>query len=252
MKNMNNERSVAYSKKIVIFFDILGFKDLIENNINTPGLIDDVLRTAYLSSEQPFNGEIINFSDTIIQIFEPSRDLGGDETSDFASYINNLLDAVQRVQNTLLLRYKVVIRGAMVLGDIYYNQDTNTIFGPALNKAAGLEKLASTPRVILDDSIVEKLNVKDHEETVFLNYSIDDDGLYYADPFQYMAKTKYEQSTKLPQLKTKVEEIISEIKDRSIEKEEKEKILDKYNWLIKKIEKREKEDLVAARERLNK
>lgn len=73
---MNNERSVEYSQKIVIFFDILGFKDLIDNN--TPGLIDDILRTVYLSSEQPFeNCYSINFSDSIIQIFEPHRDMGG-------------------------------------------------------------------------------------------------------------------------------------------------------------------------------
>ena len=45
--------------------------------------------------------------------------------------------------------------------------------------------------------------------------------------------------------------IIKDIENRNIEKEEKEKRLLKYDWLIKKLEKRENEDLVAARERLN-
>lgn len=244
---MNNEskldQSIEYNKKIVVFFDILGFKDLIENNLQNPEFVNDVLNTAYLSSEQPFaNCEVIKFSDSVIQILDPKSPTLDD--NEFFYYINNIMEAVNRVQLKILRMHKVVIRGAIVLGDIYFNAEKNTIFGPALNKAAELEGKAKYPRVILDESIFNKLDKEKHE-LVFSNFTLDEDEVYYADPFQFIAKTESEKR-ELPIFKAIVEEIINALTGRNAI----DSVLDKYYWLLKKIEEREREDFVAAKERL--
>lgn len=243
------EQKIKYNRRIIIFFDILGFKDLIDNNLYNPELVNRILETAYLASEQPYNCQIINFSDTIIQIFELKYNLDDSEDEDFTYYINNLLDAVQRVQMQLLVKYGVVIRGSIVLGEIYYNRQSNTIFGPALNRAAELEKLADTPRVIIDSTIINNLKYTESTESVFFNFSKDEDGYYYANPFKWVAKTNYEQKNILPNLKVKIEEIINKINSRKDVVEPK-KVLRKYEWLLKKLEERENEDLIKARDSL--
>lgn len=122
---------VKYEKKILVFFDLLGFKALIENNPYNPKLINDILRTTYLTSQAKYKCEFINFSDTVIQIFEPKRDIPGIEDenpNDFANYIHLILESTHIAHLNLLKRFKISMRGSIVLGDIYYNKEANVLF----------------------------------------------------------------------------------------------------------------------------
>lgn len=242
---------VSYTKKLLVFYDLLGFKDLINENLNRPEIIKTILDTVYkYSKSNTYDFHLLNFSDSIILIFEPENPL---PDIPFKYYLNNILENVNRVQVNLLLQFKVAIRGAIVLDDIYYNPQENIIFGPALNKAAGLEKNAYYPRVIIDKAIIEKLNINEKHEMTFLNFTIDEEKNYYANPFHFIAQTKYEQkNSHMQNLKKVIVEIIQDIKEWDInQKPYKKDVLHKFNWLLLKLIEREVEDLNSARQKLN-
>lgn len=243
------ETGVKYNEKILVFYDLLGFKNLIDNNLETPEKVKLILNDVYRYSNYNNNFQLINFSDTIIQIFELESNIKG---VSFTDHLNNILDAINRVQANLLLNHKVAIRGAVVLGEIYFNEDENIIFGPALNTAATLEKEAIYPRVIIDKSIVDKLDVKEKEKMSFLSFTIDENGQYYANPFQYLAKTPYEQKNGLIQdLKKNLIEIIIDIEKWDGEKlKNRDSVLKKFYWLLVRLNEREEEDLKIAQENL--
>lgn len=243
-----HEKEVKYSKKILVFFDLLGFKNLIDNNLETPDKVKSILNDVYhYSKGQSYDFQLINFSDSIILIFESESN---DKDISFTNYINNILGAINRVQLNLLLNHKVAIRGAAVLGDIYYNEKENIIFGPALNTAAGLEKDAVYPRIIIDKSIVDKLDVKESEEMVFLNFTIDENNELYANPFQYLVKTPYEQKNGvINDLKKNLVEIIQEIEQWDVkEQKHRDSVLQKFRWLLNRLNEREVLDFKRAKE----
>lgn len=254
---MMNEQSVniSYNKKVLVFFDLLGFKDLIEKNMDSPQLVNDILNETNLFSQQEsyaYKYDSLSFSDTVIQIFDLEICLKEYEDN-VKEFISRILEAINRVQVHLLLKYKVAIRGAIVLDDVYCNVEKNVIFGPALNKAATLEKKAFYPRILIDESIASKLEIEDRIETTFLNFTVDEKGIYYANPFQYVAKTPYEQKNgAMQKLKSNIIEIIQEIGLRIESEEHKKNILEKWNWLLLKLIEREVEDLKSAREILMK
>ena len=233
------ETEVKYSEKILVFYDLLGFKNLIDKNLGNPEKVKLVLNDVYhFTKIQPINFQLINFSDTIIQIFEIESSI---EDVNLNYYINNILGAVNNVQVNLLLKHKVAIRGAVVMGEIYYNEEENVIFGPALNTAAALEKDAVYPRVIIDKSISDKLDINEKIEMTFLNFTVDENGQYYANPFQYIAQTSYEQKNgDIQNLKKNLIEIIQEIETWDIkEHKHRDSVLEKFRWLLVRLNERE-------------
>lgn len=250
---LNNEKEIVYSKRVLVFYDLLGFKDLIERSLENPYLVNKILKEFFSISGQEafaYNYEQINFSDTIIQIFDPEKCLPTYEDN-YSQFINRVLEAVNRAHIYLLTEYKIAIRGSIVYGDIYYKKEDNIIFGPALNRAATLEKQTIYPRVILDESIVSLLEVKETIETTFLNYTFDQEGRYYANPFQYIAKTKHEQKKgDIQKIKQNLLEMIKEVENSEVEEKEKKKIIDKIQWLLVQLVEREMLDLDNAKNHL--
>lgn len=248
------DAEVVYSKKILVFYDLLGFKNLIERREGNPHIVNQILKEFFFISKQEhftFNYQQINFSDTIIQIFDPEKclDIYEDNLSQF---IDRILDAINRVHNHLLLKHNLAIRGAIVYGDLYYNEGENIIFGPALNTAATLEKKAKYPRIIIDESISNQLEIKEEIETTFLNYTVDKDGKYYANPFHYIAKTKYEQKKgDIQIIKQNLLDMIKEVESWEANTEEKNKVLEKFHWLLVRLIERELLDMNHAKELLS-
>lgn len=144
-----------YENRVVLFLDILGFKNIIKDTVDNFGNENEekieLLKHLILSMRSKFrsfkseysNAKMVTqFSDSIVVSFI----IDEDEISNLFSVIQKLL--VHFVNN------RVICRGAISYGKIIH---TNTIlFGPALVDAYETEtKAALYPRVILDKSILE-------------------------------------------------------------------------------------------------
>lgn len=132
-------------ERFVAFLDVLGFKELVnKNNLNDLDLyfskLTDVLYTLHSKSEK-INSMII--SDSII-LTAPIGLRGFKE----------LIGAIQTVQSQLLWR-KIILRGAVSYGPVYFNEGKNIIVGKGYIRAYLLEQEASFPRVIIDPAIIK-------------------------------------------------------------------------------------------------
>ncbi|HEX2787565.1 MAG TPA: hypothetical protein VHP32_06630 [Ignavibacteria bacterium] len=187
---------IHYQDSIIIFLDILGFQDLInESYSNKPkrginkkiaDIYDGIMtiRTILKIDEQEVIGTkyfVSNFSDCVVIAFPFDKP-------------NVLLDTLIRIQELLLnLSHKeIIVRGGITRGLIYSNRDFQIVFGPGLVEAYQLEsKAAHYPRVILDNEIVKicKMHtnaIYENEVEKYLKNLLeqDTDGMFYIDYFK--------------------------------------------------------------------
>lgn len=131
--------------KFIAFLDVLGFKELVNKNSFKDldsyfSKLTDVLFSLRAKSEKI---DSVIISDSIILIAPPG--LKG---------FKDLLKAIQTIQSQLLWR-KIILRGAVSFGPIYYNDSKNIIVGKGYVRAYLLEQEASFPRVIIDPAIIK-------------------------------------------------------------------------------------------------
>ena len=193
---------MEYQNRVVVYIDILGFKDLLDETIDREGNdipkgIDKIL-DAYNAIRDVWdldidekkkwgeddprkdNGKVITmFSDTIV--------------------ISFLQDAESEIFWTLLeinwMIARLMIRGILCRGAVSYGKlihDDKKIFGPALvNAYIGESKAALYPRVILSPEILELVEKakashnapQEEKEYVMDLLDIDSDGMLYVDYF---------------------------------------------------------------------
>ena len=131
-----------YEKRILCYFDILGFSDIVNGKAlssnDIKSLFDEI--AIIICEYAQDNISILHFSDS------------------FAISIRHRNNAPTQLKITIdilekLLEYGLLVRGAIVFGEILH-YETN-IFGPALIKAVEMEKKAKYPRLILDESLDE-------------------------------------------------------------------------------------------------
>jgi hypothetical protein len=141
--------------KFVAFLDVMGFSNLVNgSNIeNLEAYFEKIKEILDQLKQDKAQIESFLISDSIILI-APS------ETSDFVQ----LLWAIRRIQNILLWK-KIILRGAVSFGQVYYNKERNIIVGKGFIRAYLLEKEAIFPRVIIDPSIIKKVA---SDKTAFL------------------------------------------------------------------------------------
>ena len=196
-----------YQNRVVIFIDILGFKELLtettdkEGNDNEEGILK--LTQAYesirdvwdldkietdsniLKKTSKQDKQITFFSDCIVISF-PAK-----EKSEIFYTLLEVKWVILR-----LISQGILCRGAISYGKLLHND--KFIFGPALVEAYILEsKAANYPRVILDRSIIDlagnaRLGNHTREEEITFVESLlekDLDGMYYID---YFAKAQEE------------------------------------------------------------
>lgn len=134
--------------KFVAFLDVMGFSNLVNG-----GSIDNLESyfekiTEVLDKLRQDKADIKSFliSDSIILI----------APSGLSGFIQ-LLWAIRRIQSAILWR-KILLRGAVSYGQVYYNKEKNIIVGKGFIKAYLLEQEAVYPRVIIDPSIIRQLS----------------------------------------------------------------------------------------------
>ena len=196
-----------YQDRVVIFIDILGFKELLnettdkEGNDNIEGINNlieayNTIRDVWdldridkdsiiLKKTSKQSKQITIFSDCIVISF-PAREK--------SEIFYTLLEVKWMILR--LITKKILCRGAISYGKLLHND--RFIFGPALVEAYILEsKAANYPRVILDRSIIELAgsarseNHTPDEEMEYVESLLekDLDGMYYID---YFAKAQQE------------------------------------------------------------
>ncbi|MEO1435921.1 MAG: hypothetical protein AAFV80_10320, partial [Bacteroidota bacterium] len=183
---------MVYEQRVVLFLDILGFKNIIDQtehkNQDLPEQISRLYETltamrAYLlesgDTRHVPSLQLTQFSDAILVSFREDEE-------------SQVLQTLHKVQNLLV---KLLLRGIICRGGIAYGKlihDGNLTFGPALIDAYETESKAATyPRVVLNRTIIE-LGKKYHalgkdektEGAAIRNIlQKDTDDLYYVDYF---------------------------------------------------------------------
>ena len=164
----------VYSKRIVTFIDVLGFKNHIDksigNNNYAQHLLSVMKRIANIKdendngilSQKELGKEVTVFSDCIV-ISYPLENEG--------SLFFILLDIIH-IQLDLYFA-KIVIRGGVTIGDLYH--DDNIVFGPAMVEAYRLEsKVAKYPRIIIEKDVliegIEKTTPSRHDFEMEIEY----------------------------------------------------------------------------------
>ena len=130
-----------YENRILCFFDILGFRNIVNDKILDAHQIEKLFNELELIIEdyKQDNIQITHFSDSIVVSI-----LRETKTPTQLKFIVEIL--------IKLLEYKLIARGAIVFGEL--NHNSKNIYGPGLVKAANLEKSAAIyPRIILDESL---------------------------------------------------------------------------------------------------
>lgn len=165
---MTSDHQIGYSEYYVAVLDILGFKDLVLNELDenkykiaryleiTKGLLND---NKGKKAESKLGTIVI--SDTIILSIP-----FGSGRQENISNLRQLCVAIQDIQFKLALN-KIWLRGAISSGNTYIADDESQIVGPAYINAYLLEEnVAIYPRVILDNKLVSKLNMSSAQELI--------------------------------------------------------------------------------------
>lgn len=231
-----------YRDCIIFFLDILGFKEIIDNNRIT---VDEMLNkfdkaeyhldyTRWINKRENdeqrwIDNEEKNYlqvSDSIVLSFPIEAPSG---------LFCSILD-VMRLQANFAALHGIFLRGACTYGKLYHK--VTTIFGPAMNKVVSMEKVAKYPRVIIPNKVISacsKYSSKYHysefeaeEKDIKHCLKMDHDGYYYIDyisydTFGYETNSNAEWADYIIRLKERIQDGLYE-----------QVALDKYMWLKEK------------------
>ena len=196
---MTSERS--YEERYCLFLDILGFQSHIDESVSLRGGSKNAMTFPKLRSVLSRISGGVNYKESIVangKTQPSSRRVTQFSDSVVISYLKNelngagvasILHDVHRLQLDLV-HSGVLMRGAVSSGLLFH--DSSFVFGPALNEAVALEKLANYPRVIMDGQVfddagfspIKKLpKSRSWERTISSMMTKDFDGLYYVDYF---------------------------------------------------------------------
>ncbi len=158
----------AYEHRLVVFYDVLGWRNHIATAAANIEKIGELRRTILRSNRSlplrpQFNMRISTFSDNIV--------------------ITQQIDKTTPLLLTLLAFQQIaaamngfLFRGGITAGNVVH--DDECVFGPGLNRAYELEsKVAQYPRFVLDPNVVHELgNIGD--------LAVLEDSVLFLDPFR--------------------------------------------------------------------
>lgn len=227
-----------YEDRLVVFLDILGFKNIVQRSINNENLVGLIKSVAEfniklqfatfasnkgINNEFPYGIQVTVFSDSIV-ISCPVLSGG---IGYFLLCVASHCLAINRLG--------FFVRGGITYGKLYHNG--NVCFGPAMNRAYELEShLAIYPRVLIDASTFGYLvsNISEellHEEfSVLFNYGIED-SIHYWLQLDYLSSSSLYQDDSIIQfedMETIREHIISAISDNTGN----DRVEVKYCWFM--------------------
>ena len=131
-------------KKYVAFLDVLGFKEIVR-------IKGEKLNRYFTTIENALIDIQSDKKEITSQLVSDSTILACDFTSQNLAL---LLKAVQTIQARCALE-NIWIRGAITIGDIYFNRELNIVVGNGLSDAYLLESQEKFPRVIIDPKILK-------------------------------------------------------------------------------------------------
>lgn len=131
-------------KKYVAFLDVLGFKELVKSKGEKLNRYFKTIENALIDIKSD-KAEITS------QIVSDSTILACDLR---VQNLEVLLKAIQTIQARCAIE-NIWIRGAITIGDIYFNRDLNIVVGNGLSDAYLLESQEKFPRVIIDPKILK-------------------------------------------------------------------------------------------------
>ena len=180
---------MAYTKKLVAFVDLLGFKEVSSNTneknathniLSTNHQIVDILQNVTDSKELRNNDQRNNDdNDFVIQTFSDSIFFAYPEDK-----LYKLLCELSIISLSIASK-GFFLRGGVAFGDIYARNNENYFYGPALIEAYKAEsKTAVYPRIIMDISVMDLISsidldpkiyqnnllIKDFDEETFINF----------------------------------------------------------------------------------
>lgn len=133
-----------YLEKIVAFIDILGFKNLVQDEAKCEDIgvilkLPYLIRTDDIAKRLKIKGVMMtSISDSIVFSIE-TKERGA---------MNKIVKLLSVFMQVLLFQYGLLLRGGIAVGKLYH--DREVVYGPALIKAYDLEsKFAEYPRIIM-------------------------------------------------------------------------------------------------------
>src|SRR5258708_39865139 len=116
----------AYKKYLLVYLDILGFKDLIEGSEADAKKVDEIAKTLDITQERATFGramisdafpewacQIQTFSDLIIRATPVT------EIKDLASQMDFELISMGAIQSKVTCEHGILLRGGIAMGDLY-------------------------------------------------------------------------------------------------------------------------------------
>ncbi|HEU5047867.1 MAG TPA: hypothetical protein VFT64_08500 [Rickettsiales bacterium] len=149
-----------YQDHIILYIDLLGFKDAIRSNKEIIDIIEELLtiiagiKREYQIEEIPgnmieMNPAISTFSDHLVVSY-PIAPLKKHKVLDW------VIVEFRKIVGSLIirtLRDGFLLRGSLTLGNIYHHK--GIIFGEGLNRAYEMEsKVAIYPRIVVSDDVL--------------------------------------------------------------------------------------------------
>lgn len=175
-----------YTKRLIVFVDILGFSDRIKvskTSQEESEIILKALMRIHAIKENNYSQSFMNMQDYGFEVitFSDSAVISCPAENDNLFYL--LLEIIHLQMD--LVPFGILLRGAITIGELYHKRDI--VFGPAMIDAHNLEsKAAIYPRIILTESAITQFYefASDDEEVKQEFHTLiqkEKDGFYYID-----------------------------------------------------------------------
>ena len=166
--DLDRKETIKYEKSYVAFLDVLGFKNLVFS------------KKAEDKEKIELYFEVVNSAIKYLESIPSKKDIGsivisdsiilsvpfGNSDEENLQHLRHLFVAVGLIQIGLALS-DIWIRGAISSGDAYFDIKKNQVVGDAYINAYLLEEsLAITPRIIIDNKIIQELKFKNAKEFI--------------------------------------------------------------------------------------
>lgn len=196
--SQQHNRKGKFEKRFVAFIDILGFKEHVNNDPESLQTLIDILYEIrdlqsdfdiqYKSRDDGSGGgvypylDIISFSDNII-ITAPLEHIkieNGLESLYHQVIFVKFLVTISELYKKFL-QHRIALRGAVSIGDVYYDHEKNIIVGSIIEAIDAESKIAIYPRVIICNSLLNFFNQSNHKWIGYYQFFRRDfDGIYFA------------------------------------------------------------------------
>jgi hypothetical protein len=235
---------ISYQERIFAFIDILGFADLVKESefdtskiIRIYNLLERTKTMARLPVGHKFKYIQVDWAKFRSHTFSDSIIISCPYES--FDYFNALIGWIMAYQHSMWAQEGTFIRGAVVYGKIFDEENSAMLFGPALVDAYHLEKdTAKWPRILVDSSIWKKFSDEERLRTIKECLVKDNEGNYYLDHLRELfvlnCSDKGDPIVLFQNHRTAIERAVEHIRIMyQGNSEKKKKLLDKYSCLSK-------------------